>query len=156
MPVAVSKAIMQSSGTLIGLMVGMGIQCPSLLSLMMCLSLINIELQIASPLFQAFRINRKNLYYQLLPADGESIRCKKMDATDPLGRNEKTLMKTMVSPVLLSLALYNKLRTVKNVELNDLYKKCFDISHAVCFGLVTDSSHVRSFAAIICTTVMNM
>jgi len=46
MPVTISKALLQTSSTLIGLMVSMSMRAPTFLEIMSCIGMMNIELNI--------------------------------------------------------------------------------------------------------------
>jgi hypothetical protein len=161
MGTAVTSSMLMAGGSLASLSAGMamGSSSPSLMSLMTCLGMINIELGVSNPVIQASKINRKNLMTKLSTKDALK-RMKGINADEQLDRNEKGVLRSSISFTMLSLYIFkvcyeSGIIDSGDISHTDFFKMCFNISHMICYPqLYGGGSHIRSIAQIFCGTIM--
>ena len=106
---AVVGAILSTNGTLAGLMTGISMRsmAPSLLELMFCIGLIGIEIGITSPLWQAVKMNRNNLYTELLEEDITKRIKEDVDPSEQITSIDRNILAGLAPTTLIALYLFN-------------------------------------------------
>jgi hypothetical protein len=169
---AVMKETLQASGTLTGLLTGMSIQSPSIIAVMVCISILTIEMSAttnASTMYKTYSYIPPNK-----PSDatvpGESYRneeyCfRKIDPTksysDRAGKIS-TFLYTSSAAFLLSFYLFDEMKKrmpITDNNNNKSYYNQFFIASNIALTVLKNSSkygisYVRSYAGIVCPSLL--
>jgi hypothetical protein len=168
---AIAKESLQSSGTLTGLMVGMSLQSPSIIEVMICISVLNIELG-----YSIAKTILNKTYSYIIPTKNEDAQVpgniyrdeeycfRKIDPTKTWRNRAVTVgpfLYKSSAAFLLSFYLFNEMKKImpaKNVD-NPLYYKQFLIASNIALTVLKNSerygvSFIKSFAATICPLLL--
>ena len=165
-------SVLQTSGTLAGLMTSIAMMgsVPSMYSLLGCIGMVGRDMAVASPIFQASKINRKN-FYTPLDSTQSSMRFGKMLLNSNIVGIESNAIKSMLPAIISSFVLFDEAikgydpiaditidgTSYKPISLYSIQMNCFTLSNALCIQQTAiDGSHWTSIAGVICGQILNM